>query len=107
MVGLFFDMLSMGVFYNQALVDVRSTSAGIKCLYRLCSDEYSLLALTYLAATILKRIPMHACMYVCMYVCIYVCRYVCMHACMYLRTHVAYISISNVAFPPTRHSTGK
>ena len=27
------DMLSMGVLYNQVLADVRSTGAGIKCLY--------------------------------------------------------------------------
>ena len=28
-----FDIPSMGVLYNQALADVRSTGAGIKCLY--------------------------------------------------------------------------
>ena len=28
-----FDIPSMGVLYNQALSDVRSTGAGIKCLY--------------------------------------------------------------------------
>ena len=27
--GLFFDMLYMGVFYNQSLADARSTGAGI------------------------------------------------------------------------------
>ena len=34
---LFFDMLSMGDVYNQALADVRSTGAGMNYLYcRLC-----------------------------------------------------------------------
>ena len=28
-----FDIPSMGVLYNQALADVRSTRAGIKCVY--------------------------------------------------------------------------
>ena len=28
-----FDIPFMGVLYNQALADVRSTGAGIKCLY--------------------------------------------------------------------------
>ena len=28
-----FDILSMGVLYNQALANVWSTGAGIKCLY--------------------------------------------------------------------------
>ena len=37
MFGLFFEMLPMGVLYNQALVDVRSTGAGIKCLYCTCT----------------------------------------------------------------------
>ena len=31
--GLFLDMLYMGVLYNQALADVRSTVAGIKYLH--------------------------------------------------------------------------
>ena len=35
--GLFFNILYVGVFYNQALADVRSTDAGIKCLY--CSSS--------------------------------------------------------------------
>ena len=29
----FFDMVPNGVFHNQALADVWSTDAGIKCLY--------------------------------------------------------------------------
>ena len=33
-----FDIPSMGVLYNQALADVRSTGAGIKCLY--CSSGH-------------------------------------------------------------------
>ena len=32
-----FDIPSMGVLYNQALADVRSTGAGIKCLYCIAS----------------------------------------------------------------------
>ena len=39
MAGIF-DIPSMGVLYNQALADVRSTGAGIKCRYcRSCHDE--------------------------------------------------------------------
>ena len=36
-----FDMLSMHYFYNQTLADVRSTGAGIKCLYCICQQQMS------------------------------------------------------------------
>ena len=32
-IGLFFGVLSFAFSYNQALADVRSTGAGIECLY--------------------------------------------------------------------------
>ena len=35
-----FDIPSMGVLYNQALADVRSTGAGIKCLH--CKSKHKI-----------------------------------------------------------------
>ena len=44
------------VFYNQPLADVRSTDAGIQCLYCVCVCVYAC-----------------ACIYVCMHICVCVC----------------------------------
>ena len=41
-----FDMLSMGVCTHQALADVRSTGAGIKCLY--CRHQAALSTVQHL-----------------------------------------------------------
>ena len=37
--GFNFDMLSTNVCYDQALEEVRSTGAGIKCLYCTCTGD--------------------------------------------------------------------
>ena len=46
-----FDITSMGVLYNQALADVRSTGAGIRCRHCTCKgvvwDSVSLSLVTH------------------------------------------------------------